>query len=168
MSLLYAHDLTFIRRRHESRHTGWQRPIGCLNLQIFFRKRATNHRALQRKMTYEDKASCKSTPLCTPHIETLAQLRVRGLFSKIPARPVVWIHTRTHQHAHTHACTHGHVCTHITPVKPFCPRYFSNENVEFILFHLRHLFCNILTAFMFFFTFCIDASVCVRVTESRK
>ena len=25
--------------------TGWQRPIGCLKLQVIFRKRATNHRA---------------------------------------------------------------------------------------------------------------------------
>jgi len=45
--------------------TGWQRPIGCLKLQVIFRKRATNHRALLRKMTYEDKASYDSTPPCS-------------------------------------------------------------------------------------------------------
>ena len=28
----------------------------CLKLQVIFRKRATNYRALLRKMTYEDKA----------------------------------------------------------------------------------------------------------------
>ena len=33
------------------------RPIGCLRLQVIFRKRATNYRALLRKMTYKDKAS---------------------------------------------------------------------------------------------------------------
>jgi len=38
-------------------NTGWRRPIGCRNLQIIFRKRATNYRALLRKMTYKDKAS---------------------------------------------------------------------------------------------------------------
>jgi len=32
-------------------HTGWRRLIGCLKLQTIFRKRATNYRALLRKMT---------------------------------------------------------------------------------------------------------------------
>jgi len=45
--------------------TGWRRPIGCLKLQVIFRKRATDYRALLRKITYEDKASYDSTPLCT-------------------------------------------------------------------------------------------------------
>jgi len=35
-------------------HTGWQRLIGCLKLQVIFRKRSTNYRALLRKMTCED------------------------------------------------------------------------------------------------------------------
>ena len=43
--------------------TGWRRPIGCLKLQVIFRKRATNYRALLRKMTYKDKTSNGSTPL---------------------------------------------------------------------------------------------------------
>ena len=36
---------------------GWKKFIKCLKLQVLFRKRATNHRALLRKMTYEDKDS---------------------------------------------------------------------------------------------------------------
>ena len=44
--------------------TGWRRHIGCLKLQVFFRKRATNHRALLQKMTYKNKASCASLPPC--------------------------------------------------------------------------------------------------------
>jgi len=44
--------------------TGWRRPIGCLKLQVIFRKRPTNYRVLLRKMTCEDKASCGSSPLC--------------------------------------------------------------------------------------------------------
>jgi len=44
--------------------TGWRRLIGCLNLQVIFRKRATNYRALWRKMTYKDKASYGSSPPC--------------------------------------------------------------------------------------------------------
>jgi hypothetical protein len=42
---------------------GWRRPIGCLKLQVIFRKRATNYRALLRKMTCKDKASYESSPL---------------------------------------------------------------------------------------------------------
>jgi len=45
-------------------NTGWRRFIGCLNLQVIFCKRATNNRALLRKMTHEDKASYDSTPPC--------------------------------------------------------------------------------------------------------
>ena len=44
--------------------TGWRRLVGCLKVQIIFRKRATNYRALLRKMTYEDKSSYDSTPPC--------------------------------------------------------------------------------------------------------
>ena len=36
--------------------TGWRKTIGCLKLKVSFRKRATNHRALLRKMT-----SCSHT-----------------------------------------------------------------------------------------------------------
>ena len=41
--------------------TGRRRP-GCLKLQVIFRKRATNYRALLLKMTYKDKASYGSSP----------------------------------------------------------------------------------------------------------
>ena len=44
--------------------TGWRRLIGCLKLQVNFRKRATNYRALLQKMTHEDKASYDSTSPC--------------------------------------------------------------------------------------------------------
>ena len=39
-----------------------RRIIGCLKLQVIFRKRATNYRALLQKMTNKDKAYCDSTP----------------------------------------------------------------------------------------------------------
>ena len=45
--------------------TGWRRPIGCLKLQVVYRTRATNHRALLRKITYKEKASCGSLLPCT-------------------------------------------------------------------------------------------------------
>jgi len=42
--------------------TGWRRCRGCLKLKVSSRTRATNYRALLRKMTYEDKASYESSP----------------------------------------------------------------------------------------------------------
>jgi len=48
----------------QNKRTGWRRPIGCLKLQIIFCKRATNYRALLRKMTYKDKASYESSTPC--------------------------------------------------------------------------------------------------------
>jgi len=48
--------------------TGWRRHIGCLKLQVIFCNRATNYRALLRKMTYKYKASYESSPPCNmPH-----------------------------------------------------------------------------------------------------
>ena len=45
--------------------TGWRRPIRCLKLQVIFYKRATNYRALLRKMTHKDQAFYGSSPPCT-------------------------------------------------------------------------------------------------------
>jgi len=44
--------------------SGWRRPIGRLKLQVIFRKRASNYRALLRKMTYKVMASYGSSPPC--------------------------------------------------------------------------------------------------------
>ena len=44
--------------------TGWRRPIGCLKLQVIFRKGATNCRALLRNITYIKKASYGSSSPC--------------------------------------------------------------------------------------------------------
>jgi len=52
---------------HPTPSTEWQRPIGCLQLRVSFRKRATNHRALLLKMNHEDKASSGSSPPCIMH-----------------------------------------------------------------------------------------------------
>ena len=65
-------------RKHLSR-TGWQRCIGCLKLQVFFRKRATNYRDLLWKLTYNDKASYESSPPCTQ----LSSSRTRRLAKEI-------------------------------------------------------------------------------------
>ena len=59
---LFARRAVVFRRRGR---TGWRRPIKCLKLHVIFRKRDTNHRALLRKMTNEDKASYGSSPSCS-------------------------------------------------------------------------------------------------------
>jgi len=60
--------------------TGWRRCIGCLKLQVIFRKRATNYRALLREMTCEDKASYKSSPPCRFNTLQITGLTVCGYF----------------------------------------------------------------------------------------
>ena len=44
--------------------TRWRRLIGSPKLQIIFHKRATKYRSLLWKMTYKDKGSYESSPLC--------------------------------------------------------------------------------------------------------
>ena len=60
---IYTHEHTHDRILLCIYHTGWRRPIGCLKLLVIYRKRATNHRVLLRRMTCKDKASYGSWPL---------------------------------------------------------------------------------------------------------
>ena len=73
--------------------TGWRKPIGCLKLQVIVCKRASNYRALLRKMTYKDKASCDSTlPGMTPvYVQWIIFLREAWLIHGIHLTHVnVW------------------------------------------------------------------------------
>jgi len=59
------------------KRTGWRKPIGCRKLQVILRKRATNHRALLRKMTWKHKASYGSSPPCIePSFESIYSLSI--------------------------------------------------------------------------------------------
>ena len=75
--------------------------IGCLKLQVIFRKRATEYRALLRKMTYEDKASYNSTPPYIASITAAGILSVRKILSYLIYRDTSAC-ARTHTHTHTH------------------------------------------------------------------
>jgi len=55
--------------------TGWRRPIGYLKLQVILGKRATNYRALLRKMTYKDKASYGSSAPCIKGSLSLSRIQ---------------------------------------------------------------------------------------------
>ena len=61
----FAENDLHIKLQVSSSRTGWRRSIGCLNMQVISRKRATNCRALLRKMTHEDQASYESSPPST-------------------------------------------------------------------------------------------------------
>jgi len=60
--------------------TGCRKPIGCLQLQVSFRKRDTIYRAFLRKMTCKNKASDGSSPPCRemPFIERSVALRLHN------------------------------------------------------------------------------------------
>ena len=78
--------------------TGRRRPIGCLKLQVIFRKSATNHMVFLRKMTYKDKASYGSSSPC---ISLLREdyTYFRGHF--------IYTHTRTISLSLTHTHAQG-------------------------------------------------------------
>ena len=85
--------------------TGWRRPIECLKLQVIFRKRATHHRALLRKTTYENKAPCDSTPPCT----CICRYICTGVY--------VHVHTCMHvprgRHTCTYVCVYMYICMYM-------------------------------------------------------
>jgi len=69
--------------------TRWRNPIGCLKLQVIFRKKATNYRTLLRKMTYKD-TFCGSSMFCS---ECAWALCVSICYT------VMWVYTDiTHKH----------------------------------------------------------------------
>jgi len=62
--------------------TGWRKLIRSSQLQIIFHKRATKYRSFLRKMTYKDKGSYESSPLCILAIDTL--------FHFFSFKPIFW------------------------------------------------------------------------------
>ena len=104
--------------------TGWRRCIGCLKLQTSFRKRATNHRALLRKMTYKDKASCGSSPPCSEltfeNCELVHWCGVR----------VAFVHTYIHTHVPVHTHTHTHIHVHIYPPTQHTTRIHAHTHTQ--------------------------------------
>jgi len=87
----------------QTRHlnTGGRRPIGCLKLQVIFRKKATNYRAFLRMITYTDKASYGSLPPCS--VNSIMQL----------SHIHIWIYTHAYIHTpNIHTCLHTHTPTY--------------------------------------------------------
>ena len=90
--------------------TAWPRPIGCLKLQVIFRRRGTNYRALLQKITYTDKASYDSTPPCIESLIPKVMTRLWGVPSCAVSRCIpqrLKIHTiQTTQHLTTQHATY--------------------------------------------------------------
>jgi len=105
-------------------HTRWRRRMGCLQLQVSFRKRATNYRVLLRKMTYEDTASCASCNTCkrharvgfaliartTTHCNTLQRTATHSVADSITRRAHTATYCNILQHTAAHCNTLQHTC----------------------------------------------------------
>jgi len=101
--------------------TAWPRPIGCLKLQVIFRRRGTNYRALLQKITYTDKASYDSTPPCIESLIPKVMTRLWGVPSCalsrcIPQRlKIHTIHTTQHLTTVAYQCDLKiHTTQHLT------------------------------------------------------
>jgi len=76
--------------------TGRRRNIGCLNLQVSFRKRSINYRDLLRKIIYKDKASYASSLRCNLESVCIDRDMPRGsMVLPIPPRTALsWSHKK--------------------------------------------------------------------------
>jgi len=72
-SVVIVHGKLCSKMTFEKHCTGWRRSRECLKLQVTFRKRDTNYRALLQKMTYTDKASYGSSPPCSVGVRRVSQ-----------------------------------------------------------------------------------------------
>ena len=84
--ILVCDMMRHMRDIKTSIYTGWRRPIECLKLQVIFRIRATDYRALLRKMTYKDKVSYVSSPPCMVHMHIMHMMRHMNLYRSFPAK----------------------------------------------------------------------------------
>jgi len=88
--------------------TGWRRFTGCLKMQVIFCKRATNHRALLQKMTYEDKASSLHHPV--PHDIYMGYYMYSHTHVHLYKFAYIHIHIRTHKHIYDTIALENMMC----------------------------------------------------------
>jgi len=88
--------------------TGWRRPIGCHKLQVIFRKRAINYRALLQKMTCKNNASYGSSPPCI-HIHSCEYEYLYMyilVYTNMYTRKYIWMDMRTCMFVCSYVDTH--------------------------------------------------------------
>jgi len=141
-------------------YTGWRRRRGCLKLQVIFRKRATNYRALLRKITYRDKASYDSTPPCSKsntsilqthfhiwhlltnilkknRIATYTTLAAGVFFGGSSMGQCVWVYMSTliYMHTHIHMYKYTYKCVYIYTLEGLCVILGGSYTCVFWWFH---------------------------------
>ena len=94
-------------------------------MQVIFRKRATNSRALLRKMTYGDKATYVTAPPCT-------ELTSELTFEKKVAPQHTATHCNTLQHTATHCNTLQHTAMHCNTLQHTAHALQRNANTNVI------------------------------------
>ena len=70
LQIVATHTKCSVERSLVTVDTRWRRPIGYLKLQVIFRQRVINHRALLWNMTYNG-----SSPPCMQYVHTRDRLR---------------------------------------------------------------------------------------------
>jgi len=122
-------------------NTGWWRPIGCLKLQVIFRKRVTNCRALLRKITYEQEAPSVTTPpcMCMCTYKSNVCLYVE---SRHTSRHITHVSTctHTHTHTHTHMYARAHAQTHIHTPAHTCTLVYTHARIRTHKIFLAHTY----------------------------
>jgi len=102
--------------------TGWRSLIGCLKLQVIFRKRATSYRALLREMTKEDKPFYDFTPPC--RAVHCAIMHVRAIHcARSHANIVTNCNTPYHTAQHCTTLQLLHMCDMVTHSHGPCRKY---------------------------------------------
>ena len=128
---------------HRMHDTGWRRPIGCLKLQVIPRKRATNqratnYRALLRKMTYKDKASYASSPPCTHDCVMSQTSRIHVAHVNESCRTFQPVTSRTPvtSRIHTHQTNQSHHAYIHTRQNEGAFRYHAQESCTWVMPHI--------------------------------
>jgi len=93
-------------------NTRWRRPIGCLKLQVIFRKRAANYRALLRKMTHKIRHSMILRHPIQITDRHLLTTHTQDTHNRAIPQSHTLPHTHPHINTHAHTYTHTHMHTH--------------------------------------------------------
>jgi len=67
LNLNVSLNLNYTKPLTHTPHTRWRRSIGCLEIQVSFRKTITNYRALLRKLTCKDQRNSMPVRHSVPH-----------------------------------------------------------------------------------------------------
>jgi len=160
-SVMHTNFYLYTSYTHINVDTGWRRCVECLKLQVSFRKRATNYRALLRKMTYQDEIS---TP-CT-HIEShgyiLSRIRITHTHKCVYIHVVPWLHIFTKQKKKLYKKknvypwnymyrTHTYMCIHVTHI------FINMCNIS-ILHITIYIICD-----TYYDVYCTHTCMCIHI-----